>query len=107
MNQVNLIGNVGTIIFDNKEENSRACIVLSLATSEKYIDKAGNEINNVTWHKLTFFGNSASFARKLLNTGARIFVTGKLRYSDYVDKDGSSKQSADIVVSQFIVQPKA
>lgn len=103
MNSVNLMGNVGTIIFDNNKEASNACFIFSLATSEKYKDKANNEVVKPTWHKIVSFGQVAANLRAKVVTGSRLFVNGKIQSSKYTAEDGQEKETFDILVLSYIV----
>lgn len=102
MNKVNLIGNVGTVIFDNKKEDSGACYIFSLATSEKYNDKSNNEVVKTTWHKIVSFGKIAENLRKVAITGTRLFVDGKIHNERKEQPDKSFKDEFSIIVNQYI-----
>lgn len=102
MNRVNLIGNIGTVIYDNGLDSSQACLVVSLATSEKWIDKSNNEVVKTSWHKVTIFGKTAVSARAVMVKGRRVFVDGQLRYSEYEDKEGVKQLSVDIVCKSYL-----
>ena len=106
MNEVNLIGNVGAIIFDNKEDEKKRCLIFSLATSEKYNDRAGNEVVNTQWHKITVFGLLACVSAKSIVVGSHLYVNGKLRYSTYNAEDGSTKTNTDIIANKVIISSK-
>lgn len=103
MNNVNLMGNVGTVIFDNNKEASDACFIFSMATSERYTDKANNEVVKTTWHKIVSFGQVAANLRAKVTTGSRLFVNGKIQSSRYKAEDGTEKESFDILVLSYIV----
>lgn len=103
MNSVYLVGNVGTILTDNLQMEKKAFIVCSLATSEKYIDKANNEVVNTQWHKIVFSGKIAEIAREALKVGVRMFVQGKLTYNEF-ERDGKKVQSAQVNVVSFVIK---
>jgi single-strand DNA-binding protein len=103
MNSVNLIGNVGKIIFDNQKETQHRFVSVSLATSEKWLDSAKNEVVKTEWHKLTFFGKMAERIAKEVVIGSRLFVNGTIRYQEFETKEGVKAYSTDILVKEFIV----
>lgn len=102
MNNVNLIGNVGQMVFDNLKEDSSACVIFSLATSEKYHDKAGNEVVKTQWHKIKVFGNMAVSVRKTVDVGRRLFIAGQIEYEEYKDKNGIDRIGTTIRMNQYI-----
>jgi len=103
MNKVSLIGNVGTVIFKNDKDGSGACFIFSLATSEKYNDKAGNEVVKTTWHKVVSFGLIADNLRKKVITGSRVFVDGKIHAERREIEGAEPKDEFSIIVNQYII----
>ena len=83
MNRVVLRGNIGGTIFDNKKEDDGACFIFSLATSEKYKDRAGNDVVKTEWHKVVSFGSRAHQLRKHTTTGSHLMIIGKLKTNEY------------------------
>lgn len=102
MNKVNLIGNVGTVIFDNAKDDTQTCLVISLATSEKWIDKSNNEVVKTEWHKVTVFGKMAVSARPLFVKGQRLFIEGKLRYTEYENEQKQIVKGVDILCLSYL-----
>lgn len=98
MNEVKLIGNIGGIVYNNEGDEANAILVLSVATSYKYTDKAGLEVQKTQWHKVTMFRKSACIMRKSCKVGDRVFISGRLDYNDYEDKEGNKRREAGVVV---------
>lgn len=96
MNKVNLIGNVGNIVFNNEKDESQAVLILSIATNYKYIDKSGQEVTKSQWHKVVIFRKMACIIRKTVKVGDRFFVEGKIEYSEYSDKEGVKRIDTSI-----------
>lgn len=104
MNRVNLLGNVGGVIFDNKKETQHRCIIFSLATSEKWLDSAKNEVVNTTWHKIVAFGKQAEDLAIHAQKGVRLWIEGQIRNQEYNDKHGNKAYSSDVLVRTYIIK---
>lgn len=106
MNEVNLIGNVGQVISDNKADQKGAVLVISLATSRKYIDKSMQEVTQTEWHKVVCFGVLACRLRKVIEVGQRYYINGRIQYSNYQDKEGKTVRDTSIIVNNLIKADK-
>ena len=59
----------------------------------------GEKRERVTWHTVTVWNQGAVKAiETCLAKGAKVHVDGVLRYSQYTDRDGVKRSSAQIVV---------
>ena len=107
-NKVQLIGRLGKDVEFKTLESGKVLAKASLATSEVYKDSEGKKVENTQWHSLTFWGNTAKNADKILKKGSEIAVDGRLSYSNYEDKDGNMKYFTEIIVNEFIkLNPKS
>lgn len=95
INKIILIGNVGNI-------NQHGVVTkISLATSETYKDKAGQQVKDTQWHNVTLFGKLAEIANQYISKGSKLFVEGKVKYEKYTGKDGVEKTSTAIIASNI------
>lgn len=72
----------------------------SLATTEKYKNKAGELITETDWHTCIFRGAVCDAIEKYLHKGDQVVVTGKTKYRSY-DKDGGKVYITEIRCSEF------
>lgn len=100
-NQVTLIGNVGQDPTVYDLENGGKLIRFSLATNEYYKNQKGERVTETMWHNCIAFGKLAELAETLIAKGRKVALSGKIRYSEYKDKDGIERRKTDIVVSEF------
>lgn len=98
LNQVNLIGFLGADPKITTSKDGVKIAHLSLATSTKWKDDAGNAKEATEWHRVTIFGKAAEFAEKYLGKGDKLFIDGRLKYSKYTDKEGVERYTTDIIV---------
>ncbi|XP_033126339.1 single-stranded DNA-binding protein, mitochondrial-like [Anneissia japonica] len=102
LNQIVLLGRLGrNPEMRGSEENS--CTTFPLATSETFKDKAGEYNQKTQWHRIVIFkpwlkDTVFSYARK----GSRVYVQGKLEYSQYKDDDGNNITSTSIIADDVI-----
>lgn len=106
MNQVILIGNVGLISYDNQKEDKERCVMFTLATNRKWLDRAGNEVVKTAWHKITVFGQMAGFTAKNIKTGSRVTIIGRISYSEYIDKNNIKQYSTSIITESINISIK-
>ncbi len=100
LNKVILIGNLGKDP-DFKEDSKRASF--SLATTESYIDKTGQRVDQTEWHNIVIWGNLAEIAHKYLRKGTPIYLEGKIRSRSYDDAEGQKKYITEIRADNFIM----
>ena len=103
LNKVLLIGNVGRDPEFKAFQNGDKIANISLATSEKYKDKATGEQKEVTqWHKVTVRNqNVVRVVDLYVKKGTPIVVDGKLTYRKYNASDGTEKMATEIVVGPY------
>lgn len=72
----------------------------SLVTNNRYKDKAGNKVDEPSFHNLSVFGPQAATFNQYVKKGTKLYVEGSLRYQD-VEKDGVKTRYTSIVVDKF------
>ncbi len=105
-NRVQLIGNLGTAPEVKTITGGRKVAKLVIATNETYKNKKGEKVTETTWHNLTAWGPNADIAEKFLVKGSEIAIDGKLKNSNYMDKEGVKRYVTEIEVNEFIMLGK-
>lgn len=98
VNKLILLGNLGKDPVVKKLESGRSVANFSLATSEKYKDKAGVLQTKTEWHNLIAWTPLAEVAEKYLKKGAQVYVEGKVETREYTDKEGITKRITEVIV---------
>lgn len=102
LNKVMLIGRIGKDPEVRHMPNGNAVATASLATSEKWTDKASGEKKEATeWHRLTFFERLAEIVSEYVHKGDLIYVEGKLTTRKWQDKDGNDRYTTEVRVNQM------
>lgn len=103
MNKVILIGNLGKAPEVKHLQTGNTVTSFSLATSERYKNKAGEKVEETQWHNIILWGKQAEIAEKYLTKGSKICIEGKLTYRSWEDKDGNKRYVTEIVGSNFTI----
>ena len=103
INKVILIGNVGADPEVRYIKEDQPVAHLSLATTERGFKRQdGTEVPERTdWHRLTVWGRTAKFCENYVKKGDQLYVEGKIRYSQYQDKNNETRYSTEIVVDEL------
>lgn len=96
VNKVIILGNLGTDP-EVKDAGDNIICNLNVATSRRYNDRNGQQVEETEWHRVSFFGRTAEIARDYLRKGSQCYVEGRLRTRKYTDKNGVEKYSTEIV----------
>ena len=98
VNKVILIGNLGRDPETRYLPSGDAVCNISIATTDKWKDKASGEMKEATeWHRVAFFGRLAEIAGEYLKKGSQVYVEGSLRTRKYQDKEtGKDRYATEI-----------
>lgn len=102
LNKVILIGNVGSDPEIRATASGARVAKFSLATNRKYQDRGGQQQEKTEWHRLTFFGKLVDIVEQWVKRGDRLYVEGRLEYSQS-EKDGQTRYWTDIIVGEMIM----
>jgi len=97
--KVMILGNVGQAPVC-KDVNGQKALNFSVATSERYTNKAGEKVENTHWHNCSAWGKTAEFIERYFAKGAGIFVVGDLVNRKYTNKDGHEVTATEVKVAE-------
>ena len=99
VNKVIILGNVG----QDPEIRQGNFIVaaLSIATTRKWRDKAGETQSETEWHRVSAFGCLAEIISQYVRKGDPIYIEGRLRTRKYEDKQGGERWVTEIIAEQL------
>jgi single-strand DNA-binding protein len=86
-NRIDLIGFVGRDPEMRTTQDGTPVAHLSVATTDRWTDKAGSAQEHTEWHRVVFFGKAAEQVAQLVHKGSLVEVEGSLRSSSF-EKDG-------------------
>lgn len=103
LNKATLIGNVGGDPDVRTTASGNRVAKLSMATSQSFQDRAGQQQERTQWHRLTFFGKLVDIVEQWVKKGDRLYVEGRIDYSQSQDEHGNVRYWTDIIVQQMIM----
>ncbi len=101
VNKVILIGNLGKDPETRYLPSGDAVTNFSIATSEKWKSKSGEQQEHTEWHRISMFGKVAEVAGEYLKKGSPVYVEGRIRTRKWQDKEGQDKYTTEIVADRM------
>ena len=103
VNKVILVGVLGRDPDVKSFQSGDQIAELSVATSERWTDKAtGDKKEKTEWSRVVVRNeNLVRFAQNYLAKGSKVYVEGQIQTREWTDKDGSKRYSTDIVIGKF------
>lgn len=102
INKVILIGNIGTDLDTRTFSNNNKVMSFSLATSEKWKGKDGQQQERTQWHKISIFNeNLINVLDSYAGKGTKIYLEGKLQTRKYQDSSGSDRYVTEVVLERY------
>jgi single-strand DNA-binding protein len=95
VNKVILIGNLGKDPEIQNFDKGVKKAAFSLATSETYRNREGQEIEQTEWHNIILWRGLAEVAEKYLKKGSQVYIEGRIRSRSY-EKDGQKRYITEI-----------
>jgi single-strand DNA-binding protein len=96
VNKCIILGRVGQMPEVKAIQSGNKVAKFSVATSEKYKDKAGEKKEDTTWHNIEVWGKLSDIVEQYVKKGDMIYLEGKIKTDSY-EKDGVKKFSTKIV----------
>lgn len=103
LNKVMLIGNVGNEPEVRATSSGARVAKVSLATNRTFQDRSGQQQERTEWHRLTFFGRLADIVEQWVHKGDKLYVEGRIEYSQTQDETGNTRYWTDVVVNEMLM----
>lgn len=98
VNKVILVGNVGMDPEVRTIESGAKVARIRLATTERIFDRQANETKEHTeWHTITLWRGLADIVDKYVRKGSQIYVEGRLRTREWMDKENNKRYTTEIL----------
>ena len=102
LNKVMLIGRLGADPEIRDTKTGGRFATFSLATSERWKDKSGEQQERTEWNRVVVFQEGLiPVIEKYVTKGSNVFIEGKLQTRKYEDKDGVEKYTTEVVLQGF------
>ncbi len=104
LNKVLLIGNLTRDPELRFTPQGTAVCTMTLATNRSWSTGEGGERNEQTeFHRIVAWSKLAEICGQLLKKGRKIFVEGRLQTRDWTSKEGTKRQTTEIVIDNMIM----
>lgn len=107
LNKVILIGNLGADPEVRSTANGSRVATLSLATSRRWKNQAGEQQEKTEWHRVVLWNNKGStladVAERYCKKGDKIYVEGSIEYRSWQDREGQTRYTTEITARELIM----
>ena len=96
LNKIILIGHAGQDAEVRYTPNGDSVASFSLAVSNRYTNREGQQIDDTEWFRINAWGSRAEFVGNYIKKGMNIYAEGRLKSNLYQDNAGETKVSLDV-----------
>lgn len=93
-------GNIGKIE-QRFLQDGKSVVNFSVAVSERYKDKNGQQHETTEWFNCCSFGKQSEIIYQYFQKGSPILVEGKSKTRQWQDNNGQTRYNTDIMVKEF------
>ena len=102
INKAIVVGNLGRDPEVRALPSGQNVANFSLATTERFKDRKGDQQKRTEWHRVVAFGKLADTCQQFLTKGRQVYVEGRLTTRVYEAKDGSGRRTRTEIVARQI-----
>ena len=106
-NIVVLVGNVGADPIARMTQGGTSITSLSVATSRRFKNGAGETTEQTEWHRITCFNGLGKICADYVRKGMKVSVQGRLHYTKWTDQDGTDRYGVEIYADEVNFLTKA
>ena len=101
LNVVHLIGNLGADPEVRYTQSGTAVANISLACTERWKDKSGQQQEHTEWVKVVVFGRLAEVCSEYLHKGSRVYFQGKMQTKKWQDQNGNDRWTTEVIAKEM------
>ena len=102
VNKAIILGRLGQAPEIRYMPTGGAVASLSIATSQKWKDKATGEKKEKTeWHRVVLYNRLAEVAGEYAKKGGMLYIEGRIETKKWTDKDGQDRYTTEIIGEQM------
>ena len=96
LNKAMIIGRLGADPEVRYTQSNTAVATLSVATTERYKDRNGEQQESTEWHRVVAWGRLAEICQEYLKKGSLAYFEGPIQTRQWEDKDGQKRYTTEI-----------
>lgn len=101
LNKIILIGNIGREADLRYTPQGTPVCNFTLATNEKRRSPSGESDTITTWFRVTLWGKQAESIHRYLQKGKQVYVEGRLRVTEWIDRDNRTRYSLEVTATDL------
>ena len=101
VNKVIIVGNLGKDPESRYLPDGGAVCNFSVATTDKWKDKSGEQQERTEWHRVSTFSKLAEICGEYLKKGSQVYIEGRLQTRKWQDKEGHDRYTTEIVADRM------
>lgn len=95
-NKITIVGYLGRDPELRYTPQGTAVCNISVATTERRKNAAGESEDRTTWFRVTVWGRQAELVHEYLAKGRQVYIEGRLRQEEYIDREGNARTSLEV-----------
>jgi len=95
-NKITIVGYLGRDPELRYTPQGTAVCNISVATTERRKNAEGESEDRTTWFRVTVWGRQAELAHEYLSKGRQVYIEGRLRQEEYIDREGNPRTSLEV-----------
>lgn len=100
-NKITIVGYLGRDPEIRYTPQGTAVCNISVATTERRKNVAGDYEDHTTWFRVTLWNRQAELANEYLAKGRQIYIEGRLRQEEYTDREGNRRVSLEVTATEM------
>ncbi len=101
INKAIIIGHLGSDPEQRFTQSGAAMANFSVATTERWKDKDGQQQEQTEWHRIIAWRRLAEICCEYLHKGSRVYIEGKLQTRKWQDQNGNDRYTTEIVAREM------
>jgi single-strand DNA-binding protein len=102
VNRVIIVGNLGAKPEVRYTSNGQAVASMSVATSDKWTSKDGQQNERTTWHRVQVWGKQAETCAQHLDKGRSVYIEGSYESREYETNGGDKRTVYEVRADRVV-----
>ena len=107
VNKVILVGNLGQDPTMRYTASGTAVAQFSLATTERFNNKAGEREERTEWHRVVAWAKLDEICNQYLKKGKQVYIEGRIQTRQWEDQSGNKRYTTEIVANNMVMLGRA
>ncbi len=103
INQVILVGNLTRDPQLKYTPNGAAVATFGLATNSAWKNAQSETVQSTEFHNIVAWNKLAEICGQILKKGSKVYVTGSIKYRQYTDANGETKNRTEIKITDMLL----